>query len=197
VYTPPALKNFGRVPISWSGLVELLFSGIIIALVGFTVGFYCLFHAWMNGMAELLRFADRQFYGAWWTSTNVFEYFRRWNMIVFDFIHFYAYRELRRAFSRPTNVFIIFFVSGCLHEVVISVAWRFVYPVCFCGYVLVLVYVCPFRKRAAANCFWWCIYTLLIGLMISLYLIEICARKNCALSNNFGMPVSWRCNGFK
>ena len=44
--------------------------------------FYCLFHLWLNILAELLRFGDREFYKDWWNASTVGEYWRLWNMPV-------------------------------------------------------------------------------------------------------------------
>jgi diacylglycerol O-acyltransferase-1 len=30
------------------------------------LGFYSLFHLWLNILAELLKFGDREFYKDWW-----------------------------------------------------------------------------------------------------------------------------------
>uniref|UniRef100_A0A2P2M8M3 O-acyltransferase n=2 Tax=Rhizophora mucronata TaxID=61149 RepID=A0A2P2M8M3_RHIMU len=44
--------------------------------------FYCFFHLWLNILAELLRFGDREFYRDWWNARTVDEYWRLWNMPV-------------------------------------------------------------------------------------------------------------------
>ncbi|PIN22961.1 Sterol O-acyltransferase/Diacylglycerol O-acyltransferase [Handroanthus impetiginosus] len=44
--------------------------------------FYCLFQLWLNILAELLRFGDREFYKDWWNARTVEEYWRMWNMPV-------------------------------------------------------------------------------------------------------------------
>ncbi|CAM9864484.1 unnamed protein product [Heterosigma akashiwo] len=35
------------------------------------LGFYVFFHLYMNLLAELLRFGDREFYKDWWNSTSL------------------------------------------------------------------------------------------------------------------------------
>ncbi|KAK4344328.1 hypothetical protein RND71_037422 [Anisodus tanguticus] len=35
--------------------------------------FYCLFHLWLNILAELLRFGDREFYKDWWNAKTIDE----------------------------------------------------------------------------------------------------------------------------
>nr|GEU60264.1 diacylglycerol acyltransferase 1 [Tanacetum cinerariifolium] len=48
--------------------------------------FYCFFHLWLNILAELLRFGDREFYKDWWNAQTVEEYWRLWNMPVHKWI---------------------------------------------------------------------------------------------------------------
>ncbi|KAM3215968.1 diacylglycerol O-acyltransferase 1A [Capsicum annuum] len=36
--------------------------------------FYCLFHIWLNILAEILRFGDREFYKDWWNAKTIDEY---------------------------------------------------------------------------------------------------------------------------
>jgi diacylglycerol O-acyltransferase 1 len=44
--------------------------------------FYIFFHLWLNILAELTRFADREFYRDWWNARTIGEYWRLWNMPV-------------------------------------------------------------------------------------------------------------------
>lgn len=48
-------------------------------LVIYFLGFYIYFHAYLNLLAELMRFSDRQFYGPIWNSESMFDYWRYWN----------------------------------------------------------------------------------------------------------------------
>ncbi|EER02103.1 Diacylglycerol O-acyltransferase, putative, partial [Perkinsus marinus ATCC 50983] len=48
--------------------------------------FFTLFHTWMNILAELTRFGDREFYEDWWNSVNFREYWQKWNLPVHYFI---------------------------------------------------------------------------------------------------------------
>lgn len=42
------------------------------------IGFYGLFHIWLNILAELTCFADRRFYEDWWNCTDVGAFWRKW-----------------------------------------------------------------------------------------------------------------------
>lgn len=43
--------------------------------------FVSFFHLWMNILAELTRFGDREFYHDWWNVSNFGEYWRKWNIV--------------------------------------------------------------------------------------------------------------------
>ncbi|KAG4970190.1 hypothetical protein JHK85_036611 [Glycine max] len=40
--------------------------------------FYCFFHLWLNILAELLRFGDREFYQDWWNAKTVEDPVHKW-----------------------------------------------------------------------------------------------------------------------
>lgn len=48
--------------------------------------FYVIFHSYLNLWAELLRFGDRQFYRPWWNATTIAEYWRLWNIPVYNWV---------------------------------------------------------------------------------------------------------------
>jgi diacylglycerol O-acyltransferase 1 len=44
------------------------------------IWFYLCFHSYFNMLGEVLKFADRDFYGDWWNATNIDVFWRSWNM---------------------------------------------------------------------------------------------------------------------
>lgn len=40
--------------------------------------FYIIWDAILNGIAELTRFSDREFYGPWWNSVTWDQFAREW-----------------------------------------------------------------------------------------------------------------------
>jgi hypothetical protein len=55
--------------------------------------FFGLLHSWFNAWAELLRFPDRTFYLDWWASSEFGQYYRRWNIVVHEFLYYYVYLD--------------------------------------------------------------------------------------------------------
>ena len=51
-----AVEIFGR------NLTLLTFSSMVPGMMILILGFFCILHSWMNAFAEMMRFADREFY---------------------------------------------------------------------------------------------------------------------------------------
>lgn len=87
------------------------------------IGFYSLFQSISNLIAELILFADREFYRDWWNAKTISEFWRSWNIP----IHRWCVRHLLKPLlieggvSSTFATFAIFLVSGIFHEYVISV----------------------------------------------------------------------------
>eukprot|EP00042_Codosiga_hollandica_P019940 m.62926 g.62926 ORF g.62926 m.62926 type:complete len:114 (-) comp49604_c0_seq5:595-936(-) len=58
------------------------------------LAFFAILHSWLNAFAELLCFADRQFYKDWWNARSFAAYYRTWNCVVHDWLYSYIYCEL-------------------------------------------------------------------------------------------------------
>eukprot|EP00055_Hartaetosiga_balthica_P015789 m.96011 g.96011 ORF g.96011 m.96011 type:complete len:615 (+) comp8959_c3_seq1:170-2014(+) len=84
--------------------------------------FYWYFHSVLNTMAELLRFADRQFYRDWWNSTTLSYFWKNWNIPVHKWCVRHLYRPvLEEGYSKITGQLVVFFLSAVLHEILVSV----------------------------------------------------------------------------
>ncbi|KAJ8528219.1 hypothetical protein K7X08_021911 [Anisodus acutangulus] len=87
--------------------------------------FYCLFHLWLNILAELLRFGDREFYKDWWNAKTIDEYWRLWNMPVHKWMVRHIYFPcLRNGIPKGGAMVISFFISAVFHELCIAVPCR-------------------------------------------------------------------------
>ncbi|XP_049788259.1 diacylglycerol O-acyltransferase 1 [Schistocerca cancellata] len=89
------------------------------------IGFYLLFHSFLNLVGELLHFADRNFYCDWWNANNIDIFWRTWNMPV----HRWAVRHLylplvEMGYGRTVASLMVFFVSAFFHEYLVSVPLR-------------------------------------------------------------------------
>ncbi|RLN28722.1 diacylglycerol O-acyltransferase 1-like isoform X3 [Panicum miliaceum] len=131
--------------------------------------FYCLFHLWLNILAEILRFGDREFYKDWWNAKTIDEYWRKWNMPVHKWIVRHIYFPcMRNGISKEVAVFISFFVSAVLHELCVAVPCRILKFWAFLGIMLQIPLIVltsylknKFRDTMVGNMIFWfffCIY---------------------------------------
>jgi hypothetical protein len=85
------------------------------------LGFYSLFHSWLNILGEITYFSDRRFYNDWWNAGNLGEYWRKWNMPVHNFLIRHIYYPCRRAdMDKSMAMLMTFFVSAAVHEYLVS-----------------------------------------------------------------------------
>ncbi|KAI8326041.1 hypothetical protein GQ54DRAFT_315343 [Martensiomyces pterosporus] len=96
---------------------------VISAAIWF-LGFYAIFHAGLNALAEVLRFADRAFYLDWWNSVDLAAYWREWNLP----IHYFCKRHIMMPLisaplSLPVDVGVVFtfLVSAIMHELLFGI----------------------------------------------------------------------------
>ncbi|KAL7984767.1 hypothetical protein Chor_003337 [Crotalus horridus] len=96
--------------------------------------FFAFLHCWLNAFAEGLRFADRMFYKDWWNSTSFSNYYRTWNIVVHDWLYYYAYRDFLWFFGKKFKavaMLSVFVVSAAVHEYILAICLGYLYPVMF------------------------------------------------------------------
>ncbi|OWA50350.1 Diacylglycerol O-acyltransferase 1 [Hypsibius exemplaris] len=109
----------------WSKIVERLLKLALPNHIMWIIGFYLIFHSLMNAVAEVMRFADREFYRQWWNAETVKDFWRDWNMPV----HRWAVRHLfvplvDNGFKKWQAACLVFLVSAFFHEYIVSVPLR-------------------------------------------------------------------------
>lgn len=108
--------------------------------------FYLTFHSYLNIIGEVLRFADRDFYGDWWNATNINDFWRSWNLP----IHRWAVRHLYlpmigQRWSRKLAAGAVFLLSALFHEYLVSVPLRMFKLWSFIG-MMMQIPLTPFSK---------------------------------------------------
>jgi diacylglycerol O-acyltransferase 1 len=144
------------------------------------LGFYLFFHLWLNLLAELTRFGDREFYLDWWNARTIDEYWRTWNLPVHHWMirHLY-YPSIRLGVSKKYAVYLAFFFSAVMHEFIISIPFQRISFHAFLGMLLQAPLVPITRKLNAlfnnpsiGNIFFWmtfCIIGQPIGIIMYYY----------------------------
>ncbi|XP_053668211.1 sterol O-acyltransferase 1-like [Anopheles marshallii] len=201
----PLYENFGPAQISSGNLIKTLFCSFMPSTLFLLCFFYCSLHAWMNGAAELLRFADRMFYRDWWNESTFAGYIRSWNVVVHDWLYTYVYKDcVEHVFRncRPLATVAVFTVSAVFHELILAFTFRFFYPVMFVQFEflgLLLMFVTKRMGKDVGNVLLWLMLSIGNGLHLSLYNMEYYARRNCPDIGDsivdYMVPVSWSCNG--
>ncbi|TGZ76688.1 hypothetical protein EX30DRAFT_230952 [Ascodesmis nigricans] len=135
-YAVPTLRNSLdavsalNLPIILQRLMKLS----TISLVIWLIGFFALFHSFLNALSELLRFGDRDFYGPWWNSASLGTYWKLWNKPVYNFMRRHVYAPMQaRGFSPAVSSMMVFTFSAVLHEVLVGIPTHSVTGVAFAG----------------------------------------------------------------
>ncbi|KAK7303976.1 hypothetical protein RJT34_14928 [Clitoria ternatea] len=148
--------------------------------------FYCFFHLWLNILAELLRFGDREFYKDWWNAKTVDEYWRMWNMPVHKWMVRHLYFPcIRNGIPKGGSVLISFLVSAVFHELCIAVPchvfklWAFIGIMFQVPLVWITNYLQKkYRNSMVGNMIFWFIFCILGQPMsVLLYYHDLMNRK--------------------
>lgn len=85
--------------------------------------FYLIWDVILSAIGEVSQYADRDFYGPWWSCTDWLQFSRYWNKPVHVFLHRHVYNSSISAFSLSKTAagFVTFLISSVIHEVVMYV----------------------------------------------------------------------------
>ncbi|KAM0932518.1 putative diacylglycerol O-acyltransferase [Dioscorea sansibarensis] len=141
--------------------------------------FYCFFHLWLNILAEVLRFGDREFYKDWWNAKTVEEPVHKWMVR-----HIY-FPCLRNGIPKGVAVLISFLVSAVFHELCIAVPchifkfWAFIGIMFQVPLVILTNYLQnKFRNTMVGNTIFWLFFSILGQPMsVLLYYHDVMNRK--------------------
>ncbi|KAI9814154.1 MAG: hypothetical protein M1832_005965 [Thelocarpon impressellum] len=155
------------------GISMLLFPFMITFLLVFLV----IFEYVLGALAEITRFADRQFYHDWWNSTDWLEFSREWNIPVHHFFRRHVYGASRPHLPRPAATAITFLISALAHELVMGCITKKFRGYGFVAMMLQLPIVAVQRlpwvkgKRVFNNVCFWCSIILGLSMMCALYVL--------------------------
>ncbi|OWP01140.1 hypothetical protein B2J93_6590 [Marssonina coronariae] len=164
-YAAPVLRNSLEeiANLNLVSILERLMKLSTISLVIWLAGFFALFQSFLNSLAEVMKFGDREFYTDWWNSPSVGVYWRTWNKPVYQFMKRHVFSPLiGRGWSTGAASIAVFVFSGVLHELLVGVA--------FIGMVAQLPLIAitaPLEKmqgingRIVGNCIFWVSFTLI------------------------------------
>ncbi|KAF5285364.1 hypothetical protein FQR65_LT13254 [Abscondita terminalis] len=124
-------QYYGSKHIPAKDILMHFMSGVLYAVLSLTTAHYIVLHLWLNIFAEILRFADRLFYEDWWTCTNYKSYFRAWNIVMYDWLYTYIYKDFYEIVlpkQKLAGKLAVFFVSSFFHDYAVSVVAGYFLP---------------------------------------------------------------------
>jgi sterol O-acyltransferase len=159
-------------------VIRLAVPGVCVLVVGF----FLILHSWLNLWSELILHGDRRFYEDWWNCTNFEEYYRKWNMVVHEWLFSYIYSDAIRLslgkLNRHHAKFAVFGLSVIVHEIIVWIALGFFFPILaffFGGPGVIFTYIKP--KSQIFNILFWTKLFLGKGLLTVFYLREFNMRS--------------------
>ncbi|KAI3404532.2 ARE2 [Candida oxycetoniae] len=132
-------------------------------LMEYLFTFFLIWDSVLNALAELTLFADRDFYGPWWSCTDFSEFARLWNKPVHNFLLRHVYHSSISALkvNRIQAALITFILSSIVHELVMYVIFGSVrgYLLLFQMSQIPLVMMSKSKllrdKKVLGNCICW------------------------------------------
>ncbi|KAF2677904.1 hypothetical protein K458DRAFT_349498 [Lentithecium fluviatile CBS 122367] len=171
-YAAPLLQNsmHGLLSMDLVSIIERVMKLSTISLFCWLCGFFALFQSFLNALAEIMRFGDREFYGDWWNVSSVRIYWTTWNKPVTNFMRRHIYSPLvGRGWPPALAQIAVFFLSGILHELLVGVPTHNVIGVAFAGMMFqiplifltdILQKVKGIRGKVAGNMIFWITFCL-------------------------------------
>lgn len=123
-YAAPLLQNSldKMFDLDLVSIVERVMKLSTISLFCWLCGFFALFQSFLNALAEVMRFGDREFYADWWNVSSIRTYWTSWNKPVTHFMKRHIYAPLvGRGWSPTAAQIVVFILSGILHELLVGV----------------------------------------------------------------------------
>ncbi|KAH7125469.1 diacylglycerol O-acyltransferase-like protein 1 [Dendryphion nanum] len=123
-YAAPLLQNSldTMFTLDFVSIAERVMKLSTISLFCWLCGFFALFQSFLNALAEVMRFGDREFYGEWWNVTSIRSYWTTWNKPVTNFMRRHVYSPLVGRKVPPVIAqIIVFHISGILHEMAVGI----------------------------------------------------------------------------
>ncbi|XP_022901432.2 sterol O-acyltransferase 1-like [Onthophagus taurus] len=187
-------KNF------WNQVLQIIMDSALPGLIQLAMLSFIFLHCWLNAFAEMLRFGDRQFYTDWWTITNFTAYFRKWNVIIGDWLHEYVYKDFRENItpnSKSISRIMVFLISAVFHEYIMTVITQHFFPLMFVILFLTGIAL-PYLnfKHSIINIIFLYCTGIACGTLLIFYTVEFVVNRKCSITEtgvmNYLVPKIFR-----
>jgi hypothetical protein len=130
-------------------IAEHMFYLAVPTMLLWMIAFYAIFHCLLNALAEVSRFADREFYLEWWDATCMSEFWKLWNRAVYKWMCRHVYMESMRQvgfFNKTIAAISTYVVTAVLHEYLLAIAFVTLRP-WFFGMIVAQIPFLYFTER--------------------------------------------------
>ncbi|CAH1957689.1 unnamed protein product [Acanthoscelides obtectus] len=176
----PFFDEFGQRKYTRAEILAFMFDITFPSVLLDLATFYLMLHAVQNLFAELLRFGDRMFYKDWWRSTTYQQYYKTWNVIVYDWLRSYIFKDLYYLTNGNTTVakLTVFVVSAIVHEWILTYMLGFFLPFLALqfGTMGLLLYFVNVPQVTFLNILFWYGNALGHTMNLAIYALEFNAR---------------------
>jgi sterol O-acyltransferase len=184
----PSIEDFGIRKFTVNEIVLCIFENTITGVFILLPTFFLILHSWQNMFAEITRFGDRLFYLDWWTCTDFSCYFRKWNIIVQEWLYLYIYRDFNENVFRGNSTLsklAVFVISAVVHEWILAYMFGFFFPLLFFEFLFLgsLFNFLLAPKNTFFNILFWYAISLGMATLVTMYGIEFYARANAPIAN--------------
>jgi hypothetical protein len=151
-------------------------------------------HAPYNIWAEITRFADRRFYEDWWVSTSYRTMFKKWHIVIHDFLKYCLQEDLKKVAKfkclRIILPVLMIFVSSLGHDYLYLLWTKFFMPSLTLFFLIggTSVYFLTRRLSSTWLSNWFVVSSFSIGMGLCAwpYLLELYARDICPVEPTIG-----------
>ena len=191
--------NVGKQPLVVSEFTTIAYwSGLNGVCIFICIGIGII-HLWMNIVAEIMMFANRNFYDDWWMAVDSKEHQRKWNQLIQLWLYEYVYKVIRSSGgSRNQSAFTVLLIAGLCHDYVVVFAMGFFFPIFSYFYVMYLpvqlmLYLTNRLNTKFVNVKHGhhLIILLFWTITVTTYSVEYYSRQNCPVAEGI-TANSWR-----
>ncbi|XP_018571153.1 sterol O-acyltransferase 1-like [Anoplophora glabripennis] len=184
-YMLPPYRDFGTRKFTWTEIFLAILKNSAPAMMAAFLCFYMVLHSVQNFFAEILRFGDRAFYADWWTSTEYSVFYRKWNLVVHNWLHIFVYRDVRMLMpmNKVFATVAVFVLSSLVHEwgfCNMSAAFIPVVSVEYLGLGMILYFV-KMPKSSLFNVLFLFGFAFGTSALFCFYNLEYYARQNAPI----------------
>ncbi|ODV63675.1 uncharacterized protein ASCRUDRAFT_5626 [Ascoidea rubescens DSM 1968] len=123
----PSPSSNSSFSINHLDIIEKIIHLTDVSIVCWILVYFMVFHTFLNLVAEITKFGDREFYSQWWNSKSTQSYWKTWNKLFSNFFYRHISRPIsistinKRNWSKLKINLLIYIIGGILQEILIGV----------------------------------------------------------------------------